>query len=116
MSYYPGQAKTSQHILYTLMFTIGIGLTVGLYYVKIRAQSAKLEVARLERLVSEERVAVSVLRAEIAFLENPERISRLAQSELGLKPVGGDQIVTITDISTRVPFAKSQGSDGAASE
>lgn len=116
MSYYPGQTKTSQHILYTLMFTIGIGLTVGLYYVKIRAQSAKAEVARLERLVAEERVALSVLRAEIAFLENPERVSRLAQAELGLKPVGGDQIVTIADVSERIPIVDRQTSKGGDNE
>lgn len=110
MSYYPGQAKTSRHIAYTLMFIIGIGLTVGLYYVKTRAQSAKVEAARLERLIGAEQVALNVLKAEIAYLESPERVSALAQSELGLVPIGSDHIMEVKDIDARFPL-KDGGDD-----
>ncbi len=101
MSYYPGQAKTSRHIAYVIVFIVGIGLTVGLYYVKTRAQSARADVTRLERLVAAEQVALNVLKAEMAYLESPERVSRLAASELGLKPVAGEQIIDVESIDER---------------
>lgn len=109
MSYYPGQAKTSKHIAYTLMFTVGIGLTVGLYYVKTRAQSAKAEVARLERLVATEQVALNVLKAEIAYLESPGRVSQLAVSGLGLVPIGSDSVMDMKDITETFPLVERRG-------
>ena len=114
MSYYPGQEKTSRQIVYTVMFLIGIGLTVGLYFVKTRAQSAKVEVARLERLIATEQVALNILKAEIAYLESPERVSSLAKSQLGFVPIGGDQIISLADIDQHFPLITA--SDGGAGD
>lgn len=112
MSYYPGQSKTSRQLTYILMFLIGTGLTVGLYYVKTRAQSSKSEVARLERILQAEHAALNVLKAEIAYLESPKRVSELARSELELAPVQSGGVITLADIDERFPIIKSVAADG----
>lgn len=106
MSYYPGQSKTSRQLTYILMFLIGTGLTVGLYYVKTRAQSSKSEVARLERTLKAEYAALNVLRAEIAYLESPKRVSELARGELELVPVQAGSVVALEDIDKQFPLTQ----------
>jgi len=78
---------------------------VALYYVKTRAQSAKSEVSRLERLVKTEQGAVNVLKAELAHLETPARLGELAETELGLTPIKVEKTVQIEDITTLFPVA-----------
>ncbi len=98
--YYPGEgARAARNLTVFVLFVIGIFLMVGLYYVKTRAQSARLEVARLKQLVNEEIASVNVLKAEIAHLESPDRLERLAQKELALEPTRVDQIVVAEDIA-----------------
>ncbi len=104
MSYYPGQARTSRHLTWALLFTIGIGLTVSLYYVKTRAQSSKNEAARLERVLAEEQAALNVLRAEIAYLESPDRVGALARAELGLERTSTQQVMVVGEIEQRFPL------------
>ncbi|MGJ8563459.1 MAG: cell division protein FtsL [Alphaproteobacteria bacterium] len=111
MSYYPGQSKTSRRITYTIMFLIGTGLTVGLYYVKTRAQSSKSEVARLERLLQAENAALNVLKAEIAYLESPKRVSGLARGELGLVPVKTGGVIELHEIAKHFPLAADQSAE-----
>lgn len=108
MSYYPGQQRTARHLVAFLLFLIGIGLTVGLYYVKTRAQSAKLESDRMAKLVAEEEAAILVLEAEIAHLENSMRLSGLARRELGLEPVKIAQTIEPSAIVEHFPLRETQ--------
>ena len=108
MSYYPGSEKSSRQALAFLLFFLGIGLTVGLYYVKIRAQSAKAEASRLERLVNVEEAAIKVLRAEIAHLENPARLGELAVAELGLEPTSTQQVISLEEIEQKFPIVSEE--------
>lgn len=108
MSYYPGSTRGSRHAVAFVLFLMGIGLTVALYYVKTKAQSAKAQSARLERQVKSEKDAINVLRAEIAHLENPVRMDELARVELGLKPVDTDQVISVSKIEDKFPL-KSDG-------
>lgn len=106
MSYYPGQRRGAQTITAFILFLVGIGLTIGLYYVKTRAQTAKQEVARMERLIAAEKVALNVLKAEIAHLESPARVSALAEGELGLVPVRTEQVIDVKEIAQRFPLGE----------
>lgn len=111
MSYYPGQRQASRALTYLILFVIGIGLTVGLYYVKTRAQSAKKEAARLERSYASEKAALNVLKAELAYLTGPERTGELARAELGLVPVKTKQVIPLNEIESR--FELTQPLQGA---
>ena len=104
MRYYPGQARTSRHLTSGLLFAIGIALTVSLYYVKTRAQSSKKEASRLERILTDEQAALTLLRAEITYLEGPERVAALARSELGVDRTGADQVITLADLDQQFPL------------
>ncbi len=116
MTYYPGQSKTSRHVAFGVMLVIGITLTVALFYVKTRAQSAKAEASRLEGLVASEKAALNVLKAEIAYLESPDRVSRLARRELGLQPMSAAQIIRPEDIAARFPLRDEREPAGEPNE
>ena len=109
MSYYPGQRRGAQTITAIILFLVGIGLTIGLYYVKTRAQSSKQEVTRMERLVAAEKVALNVLKAEISHLESPARVAAFAESELGLKPTQTGQVVGLKELVERLPLSDPGG-------
>ena len=102
--YYRDQAKAARRMTALLLFVIGVFLTVALYYVKTRAQSAKAEVKRLERQLTAEQAAMTVLRAEIAHLETPERLKSLAAQHLELEPTRADQNQTLVDIEAAFPL------------
>ena len=101
---YHDTLKASRRLTGFILFVVGVGLVVALFYVKTRAQTARAEMRSLERQVAEEEAAIAVLRAEIAYLENPARLAELSQARLGLRPTDPEQVVTeaaIFDIPLR---------------
>ena len=72
--------------------------------ISARTQSAGKEVRRLERALDQERAAIAVLNAEIAHLESPQRLAKLAEAHLGLRPTEPEQILTLDDVIVRVPM------------
>jgi len=106
--YIPNHVRAARRMTAFILFVIGVSLTVGLYYVKTRAQSAKKEVSRLERLISQEEASLSVLKAEIAYLENPARLKELSSKHLNLEPVEVENVMSVSDIASR--FSLTDGS------
>jgi cell division protein FtsL len=104
MSSYVAQRQSSRNVAAFVLFLIGIVLTVGLYYVKTKAQSAKADVARLEQLVLTEKAAINVLEAELAHLESPARLSALAKAQLGLEPIGTDHLGSVENLDEEFPL------------
>jgi len=86
-----------------LLVVLGFCLIAGLYLISARTQSAGKEVRRLERALDQERAAIAVLNAEIAHLESPQRLAKLAEAHLGLRPTEPEQILTLDDVIVRVP-------------
>jgi cell division protein FtsL len=89
-------------------------LAVGLYKAKTEADMARSRVAALEAQVEAARAEVKTLAAESAYLENPDRIEKLAKEQLGLKPAGLAQHKPIGDIDGVLaqpspPLAKAKG-------
>ena len=105
---YSGSARASRRMSWFLLFLIGVALTVTLYFVKTHAQSAKRDVKDLKRAIAAEEVAVRVLRAELAYLKNPERLSDLNKSHLGLEPVLPTQERSGQDIETLFPLVEGE--------
>ncbi len=71
---------------------VGLGvlltLILILYLAKTFAGDERSQIARVENQIAEEKARVRVLRAEVAYLEQPERIERLARDYLGMEPIG----------------------------
>ncbi len=99
--YVPSHLRAARRMTAFILFVIGVSLTVGLYYVKTRAQSAKKEVRRLERLIDQEEASLRVLTAEIAYLESPERLMTLSETHLDLKPIDNENVISVSDIAIR---------------
>lgn len=96
--YIPSNIHIARRMTGIFMLIIGVALIIALYYVKTRSQTANQEVLRLERLVLKEENAIRVLKAEIAFLENPDRLRNLSDIYLKLQPISSENIISIGDI------------------
>ena len=84
---YLGPARAARRMSWFLLFIIGVALTVMLYFVKTHAQSAKRDVRDLSRAIVAEEAAIRVLRAELAYLKSPTRLSELNEAYLKLTPI-----------------------------
>ena len=69
----------------------------GLFVVKHEVQDLEERLARYDQAIATDREAIHVLRAEWAYLTQPDRLSKLAQRHLGLKPPTAGQIVESLD-------------------
>jgi len=92
-----------------ILFVIGVALTIGLFYIKTRAQTVKDDVVRLERAIATEERAISVLEAELAFRESPERLAGLAEKKLGFEPISTKTTLTVEDLAETLPFREDEG-------
>ncbi len=79
--------------LNTIALVVAVVLAFALYKAKTEAHAARERLDALTVMVEEERRAAAVLRAEIAFLERPERLRALAARHLGLEPTDPDREV-----------------------
>ncbi|MDC0880145.1 hypothetical protein OAP69_02035 [Hellea sp.] len=106
--YIPNNMNIARRMTGIIMLIIGVALIIALYYVKIRSQTANQEVRRLERLVVEEKNAIRVLQAEIAFLENPDRLRNLSNIYLSLQPISAKNIISIDEIVNEFPLREAK--------
>ena len=61
-------------------------LALAVYLVKAGAGRERSQIASVERQIAEEQTRLRLLRAEVAHLEDPERIGRLSSVYLGMSP------------------------------
>ena len=87
-----------------LLFLLGVILTVGLYFVKTKVQSARTEVNNLTQRVENERYSVKLLAAELAHQESPDRIAVLAENSLGMTSTGVVQAISLDEIEEHFPL------------
>lgn len=85
------------------LMIIGVMLVVALYFVKTRASQARSHVRSLEHTVAQEEAGIRMLRAEIAHLENPERLSQMAEKHLNLQPVAAERTLTLEQAARTLP-------------
>ena len=83
---------------------------VGRYRAEAAVKEARQELERLDMEDVEQRRAIQMLRAEIAYLENPERLARIAEAKTDLRPSQGAQTLSAGQ------FAAVFGVDDALSE
>jgi hypothetical protein len=73
-------------------------IVLGVYLAKTIAGRERAEIARVERQIEIERERIRLLHAEVAFLEQPERIERLSSAYLGLAPIQAKRETTEADL------------------
>jgi hypothetical protein len=76
---------------------------VGLYMVKYKVQTVKVQVTAAQKQLVEDRKNLRVLEAEWTYLNRPERLEALSQKYLDVKPIHGQQLAEYSSI----PYASS---------
>ncbi len=91
------------------LFALGVILTLGLYFVKTRAQTAKSEAAGLERQLAAEDAEILKLKSELAHLESPARVEGLAVEVLGMRATKVEQVFRLDDLDESLPLKDDGG-------
>ncbi len=73
------------------MFGAVVALAFGVYGAKTIAGRNHTELAKVEKDIDAERSRIRLLKAEVAHLEQPERLGRLSSTYLGMKPVASER-------------------------
>jgi len=106
---YHRRAEIAKRIIWAIMILIGLALLALLYSFKTMAQSARKDVRHLEVQIQAEESAINLLKAEIVFLERPDRVAELAGELLTLEPMryqSSDGFKDVTDIALREDAAR----------
>ncbi len=69
----------------------------GRYKAEAAVRESRIELRRLDRAKAQEVSAIQALRAEVAYLESPERLAGVADAVTNLKPLTGAQLMTAED-------------------
>ncbi len=77
----------------------------GRYRAEVSVRETRMELEKLETSKLEEQRSIQMLRAEVAYLENPERLAKIASAKTDLRPSESDQSPSAQD------FAASFGDD-----
>ena len=77
-----------------LLCLLLLAAAAGRYKAEVSVREARAEIRDLEGAKTEELSQIKILRAEIAYLENPDRLARLAARHTDLEPLAGSQLVT----------------------
>lgn len=75
-----------------------IGLSIGLYDIKYRAEVAETKATKIQRDIASEQESIRVLRAEWSYLNQPQRMQELAKRYMKLEPLQPAQIGTFADV------------------
>ena len=75
-------------------------LMLVLYLTKTFAGTERSQIAQVEREIATERARVRLLRAEVAHLEQPERLERLSREYLGMEPIGANREISADSIAS----------------
>ncbi len=92
-------------------------IVVGLYLLKSLAGGERADIDKTEVQIADEQRQIRLLKAEVAYLEQPERIERLSQTYLGMQPTSGKQEIQPADLKVVAeggkPAALAQGGSPA---
>ena len=91
-------------------------LVLGVYMAKTFAGRERAEIASVEQQIDDEKIRVRLLKAEVAYLEQPRRIEQLAQ-DLKLAPIAPERETTedaLIDVARHAPAAHAPASPTAA--
>ena len=85
-----------------VLMAIGILLVFVLFSIKTRALEARAYVKKLEHKLEQEQAEVRMISAEIAHLESPERLKKLANQYLDLQSVKAEQVLSLEEVVAKL--------------
>ena len=74
--------------------TVFLALALAVYAFKTSAGAERRDIADVESQIQDETRQVRLLRAEVAHLESPDRLERLATRYAGQAPVSAEQEIS----------------------
>ena len=77
-----------------LLCLVLLAAAAGRYKAEVSVRDAREELKELEDGKSQELSRIQVLRAEVAYLESPDRLARIAARYTDLAPLAGSQLMT----------------------
>lgn len=80
-----------------LLCLILAAAAAGRYKAEAAVRETRNELRQLEQTKSQELTRIQVLRAEVAYLESPERLAAIAEKMTNLEPLTGAQLMTADD-------------------
>lgn len=86
-----------------------VALILGVYLAKTMAGRERSEIATMDRQIDEEQARIRLLQAEVAHLEDPSRLERLAVAYLGMGPVSIKHDVTPAGLADIVRTVRETG-------
>jgi len=103
----------------TLNIVFGVTLlvlAVGVNLAKTLAGRERNEIGRVESDITRERQRIRVLEAEVAHLEQPERLERLSRVYLAMAPVQASQEATVEALGAMAGPPRSQAASTPPAE
>ncbi len=76
-----------------------------LYSLEHSTRALERQIAQEKKLIGQERESIKLLNAEWSSLTRPERMQKLAEDQLKLKPMNASQIVAEADLAKVIPDA-----------
>ncbi len=80
-----------------LLCLILAAAAAGRYKAEAAVRETRNELRQLDRAKTQELTKIQVLRAEVAYLESPERLAAIAAKMTDLEPLTGAQLLTAED-------------------
>ena len=74
----------------------------GRYRAEVSVKETRAELKRLEISKTQELQSIQMLRAEVAYLENPNRLSKIAEAKTDLRPSVQDQMLNARQFATKM--------------
>lgn len=69
----------------------------GRYQAEAAVRETRAELQRLDREKTKALTSIQLLRAEVAYLESPDRLAEIAAKATNLAPLSGAQLMTADD-------------------
>jgi hypothetical protein len=86
----------------------------AIYVVKVQVQGLEDDLVATRALVADDRIAINVLEAEWAYLNDPDRLRRLSERHLGLVAPAPTSIAPISRLALREAVVDAAGASSAA--
>lgn len=99
-------------IRYILAFTLLSFSVFGLFQIKFKVQQLHNEALELKSQLAHEKDSIHVLKAEWAYLNQPERLHRLSKKFLDLAEVKSDQVLPVKPGSIITLVKESEDTEG----